>query len=333
LASSREECRAEPYTPAHKAAWDDHVASAKNATFLLLRDYLEYHADRFEDSSVLVYKGNQLKALMPANVGAGGAVSSHDGLTYGGLVLTPEAQLMEVVEYLLCVLRHLLAQGHKRLIYKRLPDFYASAADDDVMYALFLSDAVLFRRDCAIVVDLLSRTRFAKGRRSSIQKARRSAVSVREGPAFRAFWEELLVPVLRARHGVSPVHSVEEIERLASRFPDNIRQFCASIDNRLVAGATVFETETVAHVQYLAVSEEGRKAAALDFLIAWLIDVRYAQKRFFDFGICNAGDRRLNHGMLDWKEAFGGRCRSHEFYSVEIANLTALESAVRAARD
>ena len=36
-----------PYNPQHKSLWDSFVDSAKNATFMLKRDYVEYHADRF----------------------------------------------------------------------------------------------------------------------------------------------------------------------------------------------------------------------------------------------------------------------------------------------
>ncbi len=76
------------YTPEHKRLWDEFVAKSKNATFLHFRDYMDYHADRFTDHSLMAFdaKGNVL-ALLPANID-GDTLHSHQGLTYGGW-LTP----------------------------------------------------------------------------------------------------------------------------------------------------------------------------------------------------------------------------------------------------
>ena len=67
--------------------WNEFVANAKNATFLFHRDFMEYHSDRFQDFSLLIFDENQnLKAILPANR-VNDIVFSHHGLTYGGLVL------------------------------------------------------------------------------------------------------------------------------------------------------------------------------------------------------------------------------------------------------
>jgi lipid II:glycine glycyltransferase (peptidoglycan interpeptide bridge formation enzyme) len=121
---------------------------------------------------------------------------------------------------------------------------------------------------------------------------------------------------------------VEEITMLASRFPAHIRQFSAYHGKRIVAGTTIYETQTVAHAQYIAVSEEGDKKGALDLLFAWLLDERYKSKCFFDFGICNEEEgRKVNHGLLAWKEGFGGRSICHDFYEICTDRYENLESA------
>ena len=56
------------YTAADKRVWDRYVANARNATFLFFRDYMDYHADRFQDYSLLFYVGNHLYAILPANI-------------------------------------------------------------------------------------------------------------------------------------------------------------------------------------------------------------------------------------------------------------------------
>ena len=75
------------YTAAYHRNWNDFVSESSNGTFLFLREYMEYHADRFTDYSLLVYDGNKLLALLPANR-SGDVLYSHAGLTYGGLIVT-----------------------------------------------------------------------------------------------------------------------------------------------------------------------------------------------------------------------------------------------------
>ncbi|MFT6748422.1 MAG: hypothetical protein ACJAQ1_000334, partial [Flavobacterium sp.] len=65
-------------------AWNQFVSEAKNATFLFHRDFMEYHSDRFEDFSLLVFNNKEkLVAILPANR-VDESVFSHQGLTYGG---------------------------------------------------------------------------------------------------------------------------------------------------------------------------------------------------------------------------------------------------------
>jgi hypothetical protein len=321
----------ERYTPERKEPWDRFVSAAKNATFLHFRDYMDYHGDRFIDHSLLVSKGSQLLAVLPANITAERTLISHQGLTFGGLVLRQDATLCDVLEGFHAGLEFLHLNQIESLVYKRIPRFYNVLPDDEADYALFLLEAQLSRRDCAIVVSQQDRLPFRKGRKSEISKARRYGVRVVEETDFSAFWETLLTPRLESRYGVKPVHTVAEITLLASRFPAQIRQFSAYCGERLVAGTTIFETPTVAHAQYSAVSDEGQKVGALDFLYGWLLAERYKDKRYFDFGICNDRDgRSLNHGLVVWKEGFGGRSCAHDFYQVLTRNYSRLEPVLPA---
>ena len=41
------------YTSDQKIVWDSFVAASRNGTFLFMRDYMDYHADRFTDYSLM----------------------------------------------------------------------------------------------------------------------------------------------------------------------------------------------------------------------------------------------------------------------------------------
>ena len=58
------------YTSDQKIVWDSFVAASRNGTFLFMRDYMDYHADRFTDYSLMFYKGGRLLALLPGNMEA-----------------------------------------------------------------------------------------------------------------------------------------------------------------------------------------------------------------------------------------------------------------------
>lgn len=319
------------YRDEFKGLWDAFVKGANNATFLFCRDYMDYHRDRFTDHSLIIFHGSEMVGLLPANLRSDGVLVSHEGLTYGGLVVRGNSSLREVLACLYWALQHLANEGIASLIYKRIPAFYATRPDDDVAYGLFLVQATLCRRDCAQVLPLPSPLPFQKRRRRQINKARAVGLRLVQESRFGPFWEEVLEPRLADRYRVRPVHSVREISQLAAHFPQNIKQFSVYDGLGIIAGITVYETPTVAHAQYIAASDAGREIGALDYLLDWLIHDRFQNKKFFDLGICNEdGGRVLNLGLLEWKESFGARTYSHEFYDISTLAFARLESALEA---
>jgi len=320
----------ERYTASRKLEWDKFVSAAKNATFLFSRDYMDYHSDRFADHSLMIFNDGALVAVLPANLNANGTLISHEGLTFGGLVVSRAAKLGDVLACFHVVLHYLSQRQISKLLYKRIPDFYNTLPDDEAAYALFLLDARLYRRDCAATISQADRLPFRRGHKRLIKIAASLGVRIVQETSFQPFWERVLVPQLAARHGVKPVHTLEEITLLASRFPEQIKQFSAYCGDEIVAGTTIYETPTVAHGQYGAVTEKGRQIGAEAYLFSTLIE-QYKDKRFFDFGISNEMEGRvLNHGLLEWKEGFGARCYAQDFYEIATGNYPKLESVLQA---
>ncbi len=313
------------YTEDQKGRWNAFLTGAKNATFLFHRDYMEYHGDRFADHSLMIRRGDTLVGLVPANLASDGRLISHEGLTYGGLVVPREATLKDVIGCFYSVMRHLSGEQISQWIYKRIPGFYNTIPDDDVDYALFLADARLYRRDCAMIISEGDRLPFTKSRHALIKKSANCGIRMVQEASFQPFWERVLIPQLAARHGVKPVHTLQEITLLASRFPENIRQFSAYCGDEIISGATVYETPRVAHLQYAAVTDNGRQMGGLAGLFNLLID-HYQNKDFFDFGTSNENEGCvINHGLLRWKEGFGARCCTHDFYEIATANYSRLQ--------
>lgn len=315
------------YTPEYEAAWNDFVANAKNATFFFDRGYLDYHAERFEDYSLLVLnENNQILAVLPANKVSDRILVSHSGLTFGGFLVSRNEKLINVLLYFKTVLQCLQEKGVSEMHYKEIPSFYNEVPADEVQYALFLLDANLYRRDTAITIRQNQPLPFQQRRVRAIKGAKKIGVEIKEVDSFDEFWTEVLTPNLLKRFGVRPVHALDEICLLHSRFPANIRQFNAYFNGQIMAGTTIFETSQVAHAQYISASDEGRNNGSLDYLFAELIQNVFSEKEYFDFGICNENNGlKLNKGLLEWKEGFGGRSYSHNFYQVQTSNYAKLD--------
>src|SRR5262249_25566861 len=117
------------YTEELKPHWDAFVSGAANATFLFQRDYMDYHRERFPDHSLMNFQGSQVVAVLPANLRTDGVLVSHEGLTYGGLVIPVNAGLRLALSSLYAVMRYLVEEGITSLIYKRIPAFYTVRPD------------------------------------------------------------------------------------------------------------------------------------------------------------------------------------------------------------
>jgi len=310
----------ERYDATRQTEWDECILQAKNGHFMFTRSYMEYHADRFEDfSCVFLDERGKMLGVLPANL-CDGVLYTHQGLTFGGLVMARKLVATQVLEIFDTLIEFAKKHDISRIFYKRVPDIYADIPAQEDLYALFRYQACLVRRDLSSVVDLQEEYSYTKGRKWAVNKAKKAGIIVREVQDVASYWV-LLNAVLERRHSVKAVHSLEEIQRLKSTFPDNIRVYGAYIPEStdLLAGTLLFVNKGVVHTQYLANSEMGREYCALDCIIDQLLKYYSKSKRYFSFGISTeeAGSV-LNEGLLAQKEGFGARATVHDFYEILI---------------
>lgn len=309
---------AEPYSHGDAQDWDQFIRQSRNGTFLFYRAYMDYHSDRFLDSSFVIRDDRgDVVAVFPASIDDG-VVTSHAGLSYGGLVVA-EAGTTVAYECLDAVSAALRASGASRLDYKTIPWIYHLTPAEEDRHWLFLQGAVLFRRDLLTVIDREHQLQWQERRRRAVRRASAAGVTVRHSVRFDRFWS-LLTENLSERHSVGPVHSLDEIALLAGRFPDSIQLWEAVVDDDVLAGTVLYLTDRVCHVQYNAAGAAGRRCGALDLLLSDLIR-RFASRRFFDFGVSTESDgRHVNAGLVGYKEGFGARTVVHDFYRLSFSS-------------
>ena len=327
------------YTQNKQTEWDDFVKVSKNGTFLFLRSYMDYHSDRFQDHSLMFYnEKGKLIAVLPANSKTASTLTpnlstlnsqpstlnSHQGLTYGGFVLSPEIHISEVGELFRLTISYLKENGFCEWNYKQIPYIYHLIPSQEEDYWLWRYNATLKACNMMTAIDLgNSEIDITSSRkRTYFNKLTRQGFTVAIDDNIRNFWP-ILEDNLMERFCSRPVHSLLEIELLKQRFPDNI--VCCTVknpDGKTIAGTLLFITQQVVRTQYISASHEGKHCNALDYLMLSLIRHygKNPQYRYFEFGTSMAEDGiHLNEGLILQKEGFGGRAVACKIFKMALS--------------
>lgn len=309
------------YSSEYKEQWDKCVASSKNATFLFFRDYMDYHSHRFDDFSLIfVYKG-VVKALLPGNR-KDEVLYSHQGLTYGGLIMSPKVKGVDVLDIFIVLNRYLYVNGIKRVVYKKIPWIYSIVPSEEDIYALWkVCGAQIVGRNLSSAIRIGSGLKWEESRVCGLRKADSNGLEVVKSDDYESFWS-ILTANLNSRYHIDPVHSPEEIIILANRFPENIKLYLAKRGETIMAGIVVYDAYPVAHTQYISATPEGKKCGAVDAIVRYLLNHAFSDYEYLDFGQSTEQQGRvLNESLLFQKEGFGGRAVCYDIYSYHISEI------------
>ena len=297
-----------PYSLERSNDWNDFVARSKNGTFLFDRQYMDYHADRFQDCSLMCYLDGTLFALLPANR-VGETLFSHQGLSYGGLVMTEATTTAKVCQLFTEINDCLRAEGIRKVVYKPVPHVYHQLPAEEDLYAIYIiCGAELAGRDVSSALLPAKPVKWKRGRHYAAKQARNNGIAIRQTDDFETFWQ-LLSDNLWQKFGACPVHSLQEIMLLHSRFPDNIQLWAAySQEGEMLAGTVLYICRDVAHTQYISASPEGKRLHAVDGLFYQLINQELSNVRCLDMGTSNMPHSSdLHESLIFQKEGFGAR--------------------------
>jgi len=306
------------YTADATDEWNQFVAESKNGTFLFDRHYMDYHSDRFEDHSLLFYVGERLLAVLPAHL-SGDMLCSHQGLTYGGLLMSPHLTVVQTMTLFRELNESLRMEGLRRVIYKAIPWIYHRLSADEDIYALFHEcHARLVARDFSTNIFLQVGLRWERVRRRGVTRAQKAGVCVERSDNYATFWP-VLTDNLLAKHGVKPVHTLQEIELLHGRFPENIQLYQASLEGEVLGGVVLYVSPQVVHAQYSSATPEGKKLGVIDMLYDQIFK-DYYNYPYFDFGRSteHPDGSGLNENLVFQKEGYGGRGLCYDIYGYDL---------------
>jgi hypothetical protein len=295
--------------------WDAFVWRSENGTIFHERAFLEYHPPkRFTDHSLLFRVKGNVRALFPAiewQIDKDKTLYSHRGASYGGFVCE-ELSIENALDYVRALKQYAAQEGFSRIILTPPPMLYGRRPTNYIEYALLREGFRYQKRELTAIVpvppsedEILSL--WKQEARTAMRKARKSGVSVRLSDDYEAYFE-ILSHNLMMRHGVTPTHSLTELQYLAQRFPERIELWAAYTDETMIAGVVNFlANERVTLAFYISDNKEYQDLRALN-LVFYEIFRRCRERgaEYYDFGTFTL-NMQPNMGLGKFKETFGAQ--------------------------
>ncbi|NQV50254.1 MAG: GNAT family N-acetyltransferase [Candidatus Marinimicrobia bacterium] len=302
------------YTVTDTQAWEAFVAAANNGTLFHERKFLGYHPqDRFLDHSLILEKSGKLKALFPAvDVNSGGKRSlvSHQGSSYGGIVVCEDLSFRDSYDFVETIVEYAQTAGFERIQMTLPPAIYQRRVSNYLDFSLIKHGFSYKKRDVSSMLTIEAAPeknleRFSATHRTAVRKAIKQGVSIRQSEDWSDFYD-LLRDNLKIRHNVQPTHSLAELLKLRSLYPDRIRLFGAYWEDQLIAGVVNFSVnQDVVLAFYISHKEAFQHLRAVNLLFYEIVTWCHAHNfKYLDFGIFTV-DMDPNFGLGRFKENFG----------------------------
>lgn len=299
--------------------WLDFLARSNNGTLFHDLRFLSYHAPgRFETHHLVFTIGDQMAALLPGAIvshAAGGRVlKSPYGATIGGLVLDPTPPARMVLAMVQALVDYAKGLGIKAIEIILSPPEFLAVPDHTQEFALtacgfrpaqtWLQHVVRLPGDPDQVIPGLPDRR----RRTAVRAAAKKGATVRIGgpedlPAYHA-----LLTANRQRHGMEPVHSLAELQRLYELVPERLKLFLCEYRGALAGGSLFFEhSQRLVH-SFAPCYDRTQKNLNATLVVTVAAMEHYAAQgaMLLDLGGSTFDDYSFNDGVTDFKESLGG---------------------------
>ena len=273
----------------------------------------------------MIFQNEQLIGIIPAHL-VDKKVFSHLGLSYGGIVISKNLRTVVFLKILKSLLHYLRNEGVYFFVWKEIPNFYKLQFSDELKYFSYLLNANVLRRDFSSVINLNNSFRLSKSIKRDACLARRKGFVVKKMDEYESFWNNVLIPELNAIYQTKPVHSLNEIDKLAKLFPENIKLYCVLLEDEIVGGCVLFVNGKTVHTQYISGLRVYRKYGVLDLLFYEWIFKEFSSFNYFEFGTSHENEgKQINERLLFWKETFGARSCIQDYYEINVKNVHLLD--------
>lgn len=293
--------------------WDGFVDNSNNGTIFHKMRFLQYHPKgRFKLSFLGFYdEKNNLLAIMPGEE-KDRVFKSPVGASYGSFA-TKDLSYDESEAIVDAFLERCKKRKIKEIILTPPPFVYEKRQNQYLDFLFIYKGFNIQKTLITSAVDLstlnpdvLSSLVYSK--RKAVRKAIKSGIRAELSNDIKAFYPILLDN--KKKFGVSPTHTLEELERLKELFPNDIKLLLAFKGNKPIAGAVTFICNKIVALAFYIVHyvkfQEFRPTSLL-----YYEDIKWAKEngfKYYDIGI-NAETKTENpmdqvKSLIKFKETF-----------------------------
>ncbi len=299
-------------------AWGKALQHAENATLFQTHDFLDYHAaGRFDNHHLIFWVGEEPRVVMTGavrDVDGKRALVSYPGASYGGLVY-PAGLSFNAADHLVnTLIRHAKSEGFDQLILTPPPSIYSTWPADVIVFHLIKNGFYYLKREITQAIPLyypdgdIFKTLCNKTR-TAVRKAMKSELRLDEDIELSDANLETFYPLLldnRARLGVTPTHTLDELKKLRDLIGDRLSLSLVYYKDTPVAGILNFVCNArVLLIFYVCHDWDYQEYRPVPLLIYHTMQWAYRHGfRHLDFGTSTL-NMEANHGLIKFKENFG----------------------------
>jgi Acetyltransferase (GNAT) domain len=323
------------YKPRDEIIWDDLVENSVNGTISHTQKFISYHPEnRFEDCSLMFFKGEKLIAVFPAAIISKEnkkILKSHPGTSYGGIVFR-ETPSLELCFNLFQILEDFAkVENFSSIEFRHSPKIFNKFPLDQIEFAMghlgyireaeelstcyYLPDFVNFSNDEII-------SHFNLNNKRNLKYSLNSNLEfqwIDSENNFKLFYK-ILENNLK-KHKTKPVHSLDEIKKLMKLFPERVKIAGAFLGDELLGGSLLFRVNKSSwHIFYSALDYEKSDYHPVHFLIFHLIK-QFSKDNitWLNYGISTEdGGKIINYDLFRFKEGFAGRGIIRTYWAKEL---------------
>lgn len=231
-----------PYSDNLRDRWDKFVLNSNNGTMFHLQKFFDYHPKgRFNWHHLLFMDKKEIVAVLPG-AKMGSTFESPIGASYGSIVtnVIPFVKALELVD---AFSEYCREKSFERAVLTPPPFIYQKLISQNLDYALayrgFSYDKHYISHSIPLNAgdDILA-TFQATARRYIHKNLREQSLRVEINNDYEAFYPILVKN--KARHGVTPTHTLDELLRLKKLLPNNLELFLVYKGEKPIAGSLMF---------------------------------------------------------------------------------------------
>ncbi len=307
------------FIPADRPKWEAFVNTSNNGTMFHKLAFLDYHSEnKFNFRHLMFFENENLVGVLPGGYynAESGEYWSPVGASYGSIV-TQDISFEKSLAIVDAFMEYCREQRFKEVFLIPPPIIYCHNYSQHIEYAMlyrkfdfelhYISHAIHLRHGADDIEKYYTRTAKLNVRKVLKDKS----LIIRESVNYAEFYPILVKN--KAKHRSAPTHSLEDLNRLHTLMPENLKLFMVYLGNIPVAGSLMFLCNSkVALCFYNMMLYEFKEYKPvylmMDYILTWCAENGY---EWVDIGVSqdtsSPDPMTPALQLIDFKEQFGAR--------------------------